>query len=151
MCIRDSLSIILITAQMTYLEFLERTSNSITMRRCDDCVSNAIDLSSSPVPFGDFYHVVAHVSCNVSGDLNFTSVKSYRLQPMESSLLGMNSPTLLQLCSLMKLTALYLILLWLHPTGETLTTGTWERFGMRHIQLDRAQPLTHCWNEYQIL
>ena len=51
----------LLTAQDIYLEFLERTNNSITMPRCDDCVSNAIDLSSNPVPFGDPLHYVAHV------------------------------------------------------------------------------------------
>ena len=32
------------------------------MRRCDDCSSDAIDLSANPVPFGDYYHYVAHVS-----------------------------------------------------------------------------------------
>ena len=48
-------------AQRVYLEFLERTNNSVTMRRCDDCGSDAIDLSENPVPFGDYYHYVAHV------------------------------------------------------------------------------------------
>lgn len=48
-------------AQRVYLEFLERTNNSIAMRRCDDCGSDAIDLSANPVPFGDRYHYVAHV------------------------------------------------------------------------------------------
>ena len=33
----------------------------MTMPRCDDCGSNAIDLSANPVPFGDYYHYVAHV------------------------------------------------------------------------------------------
>ena len=33
--------------------------------------------------------------------------------------------------------------LWQHPTGETLTTETWERFGMRHMQPDRARTQTH--------
>ena len=51
----------LTTAQSVYLEFVERTSNSITMDRCDDCSSDAIDLSLYPVPFGDYYHYVAHV------------------------------------------------------------------------------------------
>ena len=45
-----------------YLEFVERTSNYRTMRRCDDCTSDAIDLSDNPVPFGEYYHLVAHVS-----------------------------------------------------------------------------------------
>ena len=52
----------LCTAQDVYLEFLERTNSSITMRRCDDCSSDAIDLSTNPVPFGDYFHYVAHVS-----------------------------------------------------------------------------------------
>ena len=50
------------TAQQVYLKYLERTSNSITMPRCDDCSSDAIDLISFPVPFGDYIHLVAHVS-----------------------------------------------------------------------------------------
>ena len=50
------------TAQDTYLEFLERTNNSLTLRNCDDCVSPAINLGNSPVPFGDLYHAVVHVS-----------------------------------------------------------------------------------------
>ena len=41
---------------------MERTNSSITMRRCDDCSSDAIDVSSNPVPFGDYFHYVAHVS-----------------------------------------------------------------------------------------
>ena len=49
-----------------HLEFLDKTSNFRVMRRCDDCNSDAIDLSSSPVPFGDFYHYVAHVSTLVN-------------------------------------------------------------------------------------
>ena len=53
---------ILSTAQSVYLEFLERTSSSLTLRGCDDCVSPAIILGSNPVPFGDLYHSVAHVS-----------------------------------------------------------------------------------------
>ena len=32
------------------------------MPRCDDCNSDAIDLSANPVPFGEYYHLVAHVS-----------------------------------------------------------------------------------------
>ena len=32
------------------------------MRRCDDCSSDAIDVSTSPVPFGDYFHYVVHVS-----------------------------------------------------------------------------------------
>lgn len=52
-------------AQSTYLEFLERTDNAMVMDRCDDCVSDAIDLSNNPVPFGDFYHSVAHVCSNI--------------------------------------------------------------------------------------
>ena len=50
------------SGQSTYLEFLERTDNAIIMNRCDDCVSGAIDVSDTPVPFGDIYHSVAHVS-----------------------------------------------------------------------------------------
>ena len=50
------------TAQNMYLEYLERTSNSKTMNRCDDCTSDAIDLVVVPVPFGDFIHIVAYVS-----------------------------------------------------------------------------------------
>ena len=45
-----------------YMEYLERTSNSKTMNRCDDCTSDAIDLVVVPVPFGDFIHIVAYVS-----------------------------------------------------------------------------------------
>ena len=48
-------------AQDVYLEFIEKTDNSITLRRCDDCSSDAIDISLNPVPFGDYYHYVAHV------------------------------------------------------------------------------------------
>ena len=50
------------TAQDVYLEYLERTNGSINMRRCDDCSSDAIDVSTNPVPFGDYFHYVAHVS-----------------------------------------------------------------------------------------
>ena len=50
------------TAQKVYLEYLERTSNSKTMDRCDDCTSDAIDLVAVPVPFGDVVHIVAYVS-----------------------------------------------------------------------------------------
>ena len=35
------------------------------MDRCDDCSSDAIDLSANPVPFGDYYHYVAHVSTTI--------------------------------------------------------------------------------------
>ena len=47
---------------VVYLEFLERTSNYLIMPRCDDCNSDAIDLSTNPVPFGEYFHNVAHVS-----------------------------------------------------------------------------------------
>jgi hypothetical protein len=50
------------TAQMVYLEYLERTSNSKIMNRCDECTSDAIDLILVPVPFGDIIHFVAYVS-----------------------------------------------------------------------------------------
>ena len=45
-----------------YLEFLDKESNFLLMPRCDDCNSDAIDLSANPVPFGEYYHSVAHVS-----------------------------------------------------------------------------------------
>ena len=45
-----------------YLEFLNKSNNFQVMRRCDDCSSDAIDLSSNRVPFGQFYHTIAHVS-----------------------------------------------------------------------------------------
>lgn len=45
-----------------YFQFVERTDNHIVMPRCDDCNSDAIDLSANPVPFGEYYHLVAHVS-----------------------------------------------------------------------------------------
>ena len=41
---------------------MERTSNHLVMPRCDDCNSDAIDLSANPVPFGEYFHLVAHVS-----------------------------------------------------------------------------------------
>ena len=50
-----------IIAQDLYLEFLERTDNAVTMPRCDDCVSDAINVTANPVPFGDLFHYVAHV------------------------------------------------------------------------------------------
>ena len=52
----------LIILHIAYLEFLERTSNYRVMPRCDDCNSDAIDLSANPVPFGEYHHLVAHVS-----------------------------------------------------------------------------------------
>ena len=50
------------TSLGTYLEFVARTSNHRVMPRCDDCNSDAIDLSANPVPFGEYFHLVAHVS-----------------------------------------------------------------------------------------
>ena len=50
------------TTPEIYLQFVERTDNHIVMPRCDDCNSDAIDLSANPVPFGEYYHLVAHVS-----------------------------------------------------------------------------------------
>jgi hypothetical protein len=64
-CMVVGLSLIIIIVSpiiVVYLEFLERTSNYLVMRRCDDCNSDAIDLSANPVPFGEYYHLVAHVS-----------------------------------------------------------------------------------------
>ena len=52
----------LTTGQNVYLEFLEKTSDHRVVRPCDDCNSDAIDLSENPVPFGEYYHHVAHVS-----------------------------------------------------------------------------------------
>ena len=51
----------LCTVPDVYLEFLERTSSSITMRRCDDCASGVID-STIPVPFGEHLLFDAYVS-----------------------------------------------------------------------------------------
>ena len=62
------------TAQQVYLKYLERTSNSITMPRCDDCSSDAIDLISFPVPFGDYIHLVAHVSLTLILELQSNRV-----------------------------------------------------------------------------
>ena len=64
----------------TYLEFLERTSNSITMRRCDDCNSDAIDLSANPVPFGEYHHLVARESMKLQ--LKLTCSRSVVLGPV---------------------------------------------------------------------
>ena len=45
------------------------------MRRCDDCNSDAIDLSANPVPFGEYYHLVAHVSAQIM--CNNSSINSF--------------------------------------------------------------------------
>ena len=53
---------VLTAALASYLQFLERTNDSITLRRCDDCASPAIILGTNSVPFGDLRHSEAYVS-----------------------------------------------------------------------------------------
>lgn len=65
-CIIISIFDIFYKSLGTYLEFVERTSNYLVMRRCDDCNSDAIDLTANPVPFGEYHHLVAHVSMKLT-------------------------------------------------------------------------------------
>ena len=130
------------TAQEEYLEFLGRTNNSITMRRCDDCSSDAIDLTASPVPFGDYFHYVAHVSFALKVILIRFNL-FYRSQLMDLFHLDNISQISLQTYSPMKMILRCSPPLWLHLTGETSTTETLEKFGMRHMNLDRVQLLTY--------
>lgn len=110
-------------AQRVYLEFLERTNNSVTMQRCDDCGSDAIDLSENPVPFGDNYHYIVHVRTFIAHKKNEQCLILYRLQPMDSYHLD-NIFQFMLLCSQMKPTFPCLVPLWLHRTGEMLITAT---------------------------
>ena len=120
------------------------------MPECDDCVSDGIYLISDPVPFGDIHHSVAHVSrvLNVANSHHPTLLHS-RYQLTESFHLVIHSHTMAQHYCLMKVTQLSSTPTWQHPTGVTLTTGIKDRSGMKHTQLNRAQTLTCCWNEYQ--
>ena len=58
-------------AQGAYLEFLERTNNSLTLIRCDDCASPAIILENKLVPFGDLQHSEVYVSHNHNLHIKF--------------------------------------------------------------------------------
>lgn len=70
-------------AQGAYLEFLERTNNSLTLIRCDDCASPAIVLENKLVPFGDLQHSEVYVSRNHN-----LHIKNFHISLMMVSVTG---------------------------------------------------------------